>query len=128
MSVIIKIIGIAFVAIVAFAVVKNVKPEYSALILIAAGAIIIISLSDYIIEAIGVFKNLADKSELGNTVFTSLLRIIGIGYLCDYSASVCEDSGCKSLAAKIELGGKLTIFIMTVPIITNVITVIEGLL
>lgn len=123
-----KVIGIAFVAVAALAVIKNVKSEYVFLLLIAAGAVILISLSDYIVKAISAFKGIADKSGMENEIFTALLRIIGIGYICDYSASVVEDSGSKSLAEKIQLAGKLTIFIMTVPIVTQAITVFEGLI
>ncbi len=128
MSVFIKIIGVVFVAAVGFNVIKQAKPEYGLFIIIAAGAAVIIMLSDSIIGAINAFSGIAEKSGINNSVFSSVLKIIGVGYLTEYSSSVCEDGGCSSLGQKIQFAGKITIFIMALPIITGIIDVIGGIL
>lgn len=128
MSVFLKIIGVVFVACVGYNVIKNVKPEYGLFIIITAGAAVIIMLSDNIIQAMGAFSTIAEKSAIDNSVFSSVVKIIGVGYITEYSSSVCEDGGCSSLAQKIQFAGKITVFIMALPIITGIIDVIGGLL
>lgn len=123
-----KIIGLCFVALVCFNVIKNVKPEFGLFVIVCAGAAVVILLSDGIIDAVNAFSSLAEKSGINNDVFSSVLKIIGIGYVTEYSAGICEDGGSKSLAQKIQFAGKITIFIMAMPIITGIIEVIGGIL
>jgi len=119
-----KIIGTVFVALVAVNVIKSAKPEYARFITLCAGAGILIVLSDYIAQAVGVFQGLAEKSGLGSAVFSSVLKIIGIGYVTEYASNVCDDNNVGSLGKKIELAGKLTIFVMAIPILSGIIDVI----
>lgn len=123
-----KVIGIAFVALVCYSLLKNTKPEFSIILIIAAGALILILLSDKIVESIAVFKNLTEKSGISVDSLSSVIKIIGIGYVTEYSSNICEDGGSKSLAQKIQFAGKITVFLLAVPIILNVFKVIEGLL
>lgn len=123
-----KIIGIAFISVIAYGVIKNVKSDYGVFILLAAGAVLLILMSDYLVSALGTLRTLTTKTGLNSEVFSSIFKIIGIGYIAEYSSSVCEDAGCSSIAKKIQLGAKITIFVMSLPIITGVLELIEGLL
>lgn len=124
----IKIIGIAFIGILCYKLIKDTKPDLAPLLLIAVGAVILILLSDSISNAITVFLQLSEQAGLSKSVFSALIKIIGIGYLTEYSASICDDLGCSSIGKKIEIGGKITIFTMTIPIITEIIREIGDLL
>lgn len=123
-----KIIGLTFVGVVAYNVIKNVKPEYGLFLVVAVGIILIILLSDGIIASIKVMNDLVEKSGMDNSIFSSVIKIIGIGYITEYSSSLCEDNGCSSLAKKIQFAGKITIFVISSPIIIGVIDVIGGLM
>lgn len=123
-----KIIGLVFVAVVSYNVIKNVKPEFGLFIIVVAGAAVVIMLSDGIIASVAAFGTLAEKSGLDNSVFSAILKIIGVGYITEYSSSVCEDGGCGSLGQKIQFAGKLTIFVMALPIINGIIEIIGGIL
>ncbi|MFA6866149.1 MAG: SpoIIIAC/SpoIIIAD family protein [Clostridia bacterium] len=123
-----KILGIAFIGVVCYGIVKNVKNELGIFVLLAVGATILIILSDYIVNAISVFSQISTKSGLNRDIFSSIIKIIGIGYIAEYATSICDDAGCKTIAKKIQLGAKLTIFVMTIPIITNIIDIVEGIL
>jgi stage III sporulation protein AD len=123
-----KIIGIAFIGIIAYGVIKNIKSDYSVFILLAVSAIILILLSDYLVNAIDVFSQMATKTGINSDIFSSIIKIIGIGYIAEYASSICEDAGCSSIAKKIQFGAKLTIFVMTIPIINSIIELIEGIL
>ena len=57
----------------------------------------------------------------------TLLKIIGIGYLTEYSASVATDAGCASVAQKLQLGGKIVIFLMSISIVTALVDVVTEL-
>lgn len=124
----IKIIGIAFIGVICFVLIKSTKPDLAPLLLISVGAVILILLSDSISNAIGVFLNLSEEAGLTKSVFSALIKIIGIAYLTEYSVNISDDLGCSSIGKKIEIAGKITIFTMAIPIITEIIKIINGLL
>lgn len=123
-----KLIAIGFIGTIMVITVKNVKPEYSVFIALATGAIIIIALSNKIVDIISTFTKLADKSGLSSEIFNAILRIIGIGYITEYASSICEDNDCSSIAKNIQLAGKITIFAMALPIIIGIIDIVGELL
>ena len=61
-------------------------------------------------------------------MFKTLLKIIGVGYLVEFSAGVCIDSGNSSIADKIVLAGKVLIFSLSIPIISNLFNMIMDLI
>ena len=124
----IKVIGLAFIGVVSYNVIKNVKPEYGLFLIVAVGIIVIILLSDGIVSSINIMGELVNKTGIDKSIFASVIKIIGIGYITEYSSSLCEDNGCSSIAKKIQFAGKITIFLMSSPIIIGVIDVIGGLL
>lgn len=107
---------------------KQIKPEYS-LICIIVGSIILIA---YILSGITTifdyFSKIVDKTGIDETLFTTLLKIIGVGYLIEFSAGVCIDSGNGSIADKIVLAGKILIFTLSMPIITNLFNLVLELI
>lgn len=122
---IIKIIGIAIIGIIIVNLLKASKPEFAVFATIATGIVLVIVLINSLSGVIVQFEKLIDKSGLPSSLFSLVLKIIGIGYLTEYSASICNDAGCQSFASKVQLGGKLLIFSLSIGIITKLVDVIS---
>lgn len=56
----------------------------------------------------------------------TLLKIVGITYICEFSAGICKDAGFTSVAGQIEVLGKLTVMFAGLPILLAVIEQIQG--
>ena len=52
----------------------------------------------------------------------------GIAYLSEFAVSICKDSGENAIASKIDLGGKVMIISMSIPIISSLLEVILKLI
>ncbi len=83
---------------------------------------------DLIEQAFGLFDYIMEITHLDSKLFALLIKIVGIGYLTEFSAGMCEDAGSSSMASKIMLAGKLVIFVMAIPIITTLLEIIVGLM
>ena len=70
---------------------------------------------------------IVNKTGIDNEMFKILLKIIGIGYLIEFSASICNDSGNSSIGDKIILAGKLLIFGISIPLISNLFNMIMAM-
>jgi len=76
----------------------------------------------------GFFLQVVDKTGIDKELFSTLLKIIGVGYLIEFSASVCNDSGNTSIGDKVILAGKLLIFAMSMPILTHLFNLVLELI
>ncbi|MGN1146932.1 MAG: SpoIIIAC/SpoIIIAD family protein [Lachnospiraceae bacterium] len=56
----------------------------------------------------------------------TLLKIVGITYICEFSAGICKDAGFSSVAGQIEVLGKLTVMFAGLPILLAVIEQIQS--
>lgn len=70
------------------------------------------------------------RQYLGNSqeYLSILLKVIGITYICEFSAGVCKDAGFGSVANQIEILGKLSVMFAGLPILFAVIEQIQGVL
>lgn len=123
-----KLIGIALIGVVAVGLLRSAKPEFAIFAVIATGVVMLVTMISALQDVILAFDALVTKSGINDKVFSAVLKIIGIGYLTEYSASIATDAGCGSVAAKIQLGGKIVIFLMSISIVTALVDVVSGLL
>ena len=121
---IVKVVAVGLVTMIATIIVKQVKPEIAVLITLA-GSVVIIMLTLQMLQGVfGSFLGIFNKTGVSGSLFVPVLKIIGVGYLCEFGANLCIDGGCNSIADKILFCGKITILIIALPIINSVIDVV----
>lgn len=68
--------------------------------------------------------SLANKTTINNTFLTLLIKITGIAFLTEFAVSICKDSGETAIANKMDMGGKVIIVSMSIPIISGLLETI----
>lgn len=125
---IIKIIGIAFLEVIIILILKQYRPEFAMYVSILAGALIIL-MSIGKLDGIIQLLNTIATSTKGNGQFLGvLLKITGIAFLTEFAVSVCKDSGETAIASKVDLGGKIIIVAISVPIISSLLETVMQVL
>ncbi|MCK9575008.1 MAG: SpoIIIAC/SpoIIIAD family protein [Clostridia bacterium] len=125
---IIKIIGVGIVTSICVLVVKQIKPEIAVVLGIAGSLVILVMVINMLSDVFNVFNIIVDKTGVSKDLFTAILKIIGVGYITEFGANVCLDSGSANIADKVLLGGKIVIMVLALPIITSLIEIIESIL
>lgn len=123
-----KLIGVALIGIVVVVLLRTAKPEFAVIAVIATGVVMVAIILSTLQNAILAFDEIVEKSGISDGVFSAVLKIIGIGYLTEYSSSIALDADCKSIASKLQFGGKLVIFMLSVSIITELINTLSNML
>lgn len=118
---IIKVIGIAFLGMICAGLLKEIKPSLAVFCGIITGLVILFSIVPELNQLINDFKEIADLAKVDDTLVLTILKIIGIGYLSEFTASITEDYGIGSIGKKVLLAGKIIIMLLAIPIVTNVI-------
>ncbi|NCB91288.1 MAG: stage III sporulation protein AD [Clostridia bacterium] len=122
----ISVIGIAgvFLAIL----VKEVKPEYSFYVTLAAGLMILflaVGKLSYLLEAI---KSIQEYIPVETAYMNILLKMIGITYIGQFSAGICKDAGYSAIASQVELFGRLAVLAVSMPVLTALLETIHEFL
>lgn len=125
---IVKICAIGIITAFCYLILKDNKSEIALLIGIVGGCVILLFIINYIANIFGVIDGIVKKAGIPASLFVIICKIIGIAYITDFSASIIEESGLKSLSEKVILAGKIIIMIIALPIITMLFDTIAGIL
>ena len=121
---IIKIIGIAFLGVIIILILKQYKPEFAMYASILVGAIILMLSFSKLESIINLLTSIANTTKTNGPFLAILLKITGIAFLTEFAVSVCKDSGESAIASKVDLGGKIIIIAISVPIISSLLETI----
>lgn len=125
---IVKIIGIALIALIIIILLKQYRPEFAIYVSLLTGVLILLLVVDELKGIIGLLQSLANKTSINSQFLTLLIKITGIAFLSEFAVSVCKDSGEGAIASKIEIGSKIIIISMSIPIISSLLEIILELL
>lgn len=122
-----KIAAFSIVAVILIIVLKSVKKEDFALVATIIAALILFSLVILKLESItDLLTSLVNKSGINKDYLALLLKVTGISYVIELVTNICKDAGNAAIASKVEMLGKISIVVLTIPILTSVIsTVLE---
>lgn len=124
---IIKIAAVGIITAVCAMLLRDTKSELAVLVTVAGGCIILLMVLDSFLGIFVALKNLMERAGIGGQIFSLLIKIIGIGYITDFSAGLVEETGAKSLADKIVLAGKVVIMVLSLPILIKLFDIIAEL-
>ena len=124
MEEVIKIIGIALIALIIIIIIKQYRPEFAIYISLVAGVIILALVIGNLTNVINLLKDISTRSGINNKFLGILLKMTGIAILTEFAISICKDAGENAIASKVEIGSKVIIISLSVPIISNLLEVI----
>ena len=125
---IVKIIGIGLIALIIIVIIKQYKPEFAIYVSLGAGILIFALIAAKMSGIIDILKSLASKTAINSDFLVLLIKITGIAILTEFAVSVCKDSGESAIASKIDLGGKVIIMSMSIPIMSSLLETIIRIL
>lgn len=119
-----QIAGIGLIATFLAIIIKEIKPSFAFLITVFVGTAIFVFLIDRIYTIIEMIEKVAINANVNTVYLKTILKIIGIAYIIEFASGIAKDAGHGSIAARIELAGKILILSMAVPILTVLIDLI----
>lgn len=123
-----QIAAIALCGVITTSLIRQYKPEITIYLVIAT---VLIIFGFVLIKLTAVFDFLGSVYEnvsYGKAFFPILLKILAVAYVADFVAQVCKDAGEEAIGSKVELGGKVIIFYIAIPVMMSVIETLNKLL
>ena len=120
-----NIVGFSLVAVILIIILKSLKKDEFALIVTIIASLVIFALVLLKLEDItSLLTDLVNKSGINKEYLTILLKVTGISYIIELASNICKDAGSLALASKVEMMGKVSVVVLTIPILTSVISVV----
>ncbi len=120
-----QIIGLALVTTVFLMILRQEKPVMAIQLSIAFSVIIFIAMIDKLATIIEIMQELTQKAGINNFFLGTILKIMGVAYLGEFAAVICQDAGEQAVAKKVEFAAKIIIAVMALPIL---VAILESLL
>ena len=107
---------------------KSGKAEYGFYLGAALSILIFFQILGKLNVILEVIKTIGEFLPLNKIFAGTLLKMLGITYVAEFSASICQDAGYQTIARQIEILGKLTILVMSMPILLALLQTIREFL
>ena len=125
---VIQIIGVGIITVFLSVLIRQHRPELALALPILGTAVIFLLLAPGLRAALAMFSDIAAQAGIENRFLRLVIKIIGIAYICQFSAEICRDAGESSMAGKIELAGKLMILTLSMPIIYQILGLVGAMI
>jgi stage III sporulation protein AD len=106
-------------------ILRQEKPVMAVLLSIVFSILIFIMMMDKMGAIINVMKELTRRAGINYFFMTTILKILGVAYLGEFAAVICQDAGEQAVAKKVEFAAKIMIAVMALPIM---VAILESLL
>lgn len=119
-----KLIGICLCAAGAAILLSQYKKEYAAAISFGVGCIILMAAINTFVPEISDFISQIKNMGIESRYLLVAVKAVAIGYISQFAADTCRDFGQSAIAAKAELVGKISIFLISVPVLKDLFEMI----
>ena len=107
---------------------KGTKSEYSIYISLAAGILIFFYMTEKLSYLFSSVLKIQEYLPLDTEYLTTLLKIIGITYIGQFSSGICKDAGYGAIGGQIEIFTKLYIMVLSMPVLLALMETIHSVL
>ena len=109
-------------------ILKGTRPEYASFITMAIGILILGLAAGKVSYLFETMNRLKESFPIDSSYLTVLVKIIGITYIGQFSSSICKDAGYQTIGAQIELFCKLSVMVLSMPVLLAILDTISGFL
>lgn len=107
---------------------KSGKSEYGIYISIALSIIVFLGILGHLETLIETMRRIGDYINIDSVYIKILLKMLGITYVCEFASSICKDAGYQTIAGQIEIFGKLSVFVLSMPVLLALLDTVRGFL
>lgn len=107
---------------------KGGKTEYGIYMSVAVSIVLFLCIVDRLEIFVQMIDEISRYISMDTGYLSTMLKMIGITYISEFSSSICKDTGYQTIAVQIEVFSKLTILAMGMPILLALLETIQEFL
>lgn len=123
----ITMVGIAVSALILSVFLRNYNKTFSTVIIIAASVLIFFQVLGGISDIFDLIKSISANIKPVTEYIKLMVKVLGITLISQFISDMCRDCGEGALASTTELGAKIIVITMILPLFETVIKIVTGL-
>ena len=127
MTVLLKLCAMGIAAVIIISLIKVYKPEFVVEVTLCASIILLYFILETLSYGITYILKIYNDINYGKVYFPIIIKVLTIAYVTEFAVAICQDAGEKSVASKIELAGKVGIFVAAIPVFNSLLTLLNNL-
>ncbi len=122
-----KIAWIAIAGMTLSVMVGSVKRDIGVWISIVTGIIILFLGIRQFERIVELFTGLTKEIGIGEIYIRIILKMMGIAYLAEFTASICRDAGQNAIAGQVDFFGRVSMILVSIPVLQSLLETIANL-
>lgn len=102
--------------------------SYALALSLAVCVIVMAFVLSYIQPIISTVESLFARASVNSAYVQILFKAIGICYVTQFAYDICKDSGENAIATQVELGGKVALLLLSLPLFEGLLGIVERLI
>ncbi len=107
---------------------KGGKTEYGIYMSVAVSILLFSCIIDRLELFVDAVTQIESYLDMDVGYLTTMLKMIGITYIAEFTSSICKDAGYQTIAVQIEIFSKLTILALGIPVLLALLETIQEFL
>lgn len=107
---------------------KGGKSEYGIYISVALSLAIFASIIGRLTVIVDAMRTIAGYINMDTAYIGTLIKMLGITYVAEFSSGICKDAGYQTIALQIEIFGKLAVLVLSMPVLMALLNTIKDFL
>ncbi len=107
---------------------KQEKAEFAIYLCVFLSVFIFLGILEQLEILIDAIREVGTFINIEKTYIGTLIKMLGITYLAEFSSGICKDAGYQALATQIEIFAKITISVLSLPILLALLRTIREFL
>lgn len=116
-----RIVAFAAVAALLCVVVRQTRPDMALALTLFAGAALLATYAAGLWQVVDAMSELSARAGLSDGFVATLSKVLGVALLGEFGAQVCRDADQSALAQRVELGARLILTLMALPMLSSIL-------
>ena len=125
---IVKIVFLCLLAVLLYALMRQLRPEFAPLVALAGVGVILVQLIGVLLNVSSTVENLISLAGLEKENVEILIKALAVCVITQFAADVCYDNSVSSAAAAVELAGRVGAIALAMPMIKATAEIAIGLI
>ena len=73
--------------------------------------------------ALSTLRGMMERTAFSSQALRTLMKCLGVCYLCEIAGQVCREAGQTAIASKVELAGKAAVLLLCLPMFEELLEI-----
>lgn len=109
-------------------VLRQYRPEYAVFVSLACSVVAVLYLLQGIAQVVEELGGLLENTMLPGDLVQVVMKCLGVCILTELAGQTCRDAGEQAIGSKVELAGKVTLVLVSLPLFERLLQMAGTLL